>query len=356
MPSKFWDMEKNKQQTDIITENFVSDIRAIIEQGQRQAYAAVGQIAVITYWNIGRRIVEEEQHGAARAQYGIKLIKTIADRLSTEFGANYSERRLRDYRQFYLSFGDLPNWHSRVPNLTWTHFRRIMAVPHPDARRWYAEEASREMWSIRTLDRNISTQYYGRLCAAKREGEQLPKTENIHVDDPKEYIKNPMVAEFLNFKRNTKYSESDLEQALIDNLEQFIMELGRGFAFVERQKHIVTETDDFYIDLVFYNYKMKRFVLFELKTHKVTHADVGQLDMYVRMFDDIIKDSSDNPTIGVLLCTETDTTIAKYSVLHNSEQLFASKYMAYMPTEEELCREIEQQKRFFMEQHGKEEV
>ena len=267
--------------------------------------------------------MEEEQHGAARAQYGTKLIKTIADRLSIEFGANYSERRLRDYRQFYLSFNDLPNWHSRVPNLTWTHFRRIMAVPHPDARRWYAEEASREMWSIRTLDRNIGTQYY---------------------------------AEFLNFKRNTKHSESDLEQALIDNLEQFIMELGRGFAFVERQKHIVTETDDFYIDLVFYNYKMKRFVLFELKTHKVTHADVGQLDMYVRMFDDIIKDSSDNPTIGVLLCTETDTTIAKYSVLHNSEQLFASKYMAYMPTEEELRREIEQQKRFFMEQHGKEEV
>ena len=251
-------MEKNKLQTDMITENFVSDIRAIIEQGQRQAYAAVGQIAVITYWNIGRRIVEEEQHGAARAQYGTKLIKTIADRLSIEFGANYSERRLRDYRQFYLSFDDLPNWHSRVPNLTWTHFRRIMAVPHPDARRWYAEEASREMWSIRTLDRNIGTQYYGRLCAAKREGEQLPKAENIHVDDPKEYIKNPMVADFLNFKRNTKHSESDLEQALIDNLEQFIMELGRGFAFVERQKHIVTETDDFYIDLVFYNYKMKK--------------------------------------------------------------------------------------------------
>ena len=165
-----------------------------------------------------------------------------------------------------------------------------------------------------------------------------------------------MVAEFLGFRRNSKYDESQLEQALIDNLEKFIMELGRGFAFVERQKHIVTETDDFFIDLVFYNFKMKRFVLFELKTHKVTHADVGQLDMYVRMYDDLIKDLSDNPTIGVLLCTETDTTIAKYSVLHNNEQLFASQYMAYMPTEEELRREIEQQKRFFLEQHGREEV
>ncbi|MCM1312077.1 MAG: DUF1016 domain-containing protein [Bacteroides sp.] len=156
------------------------------------------------------------------------------------------------------------------------------------------------MWSIRTLDRNISIQYYGRLCAAKRDGEVLPVIENLNGNDPKEYIKSPVVAEFLNFKRDTKYSESDLEQALIDNLEKFIMELGRGFAFVERQKHIVTETDDFFIDLVFYNFKMKRFVLFELKTHKVTHADVGQLDMYVRMFDDLMKEPSDNPTIGVL--------------------------------------------------------
>ncbi|MCM1501244.1 MAG: PDDEXK nuclease domain-containing protein [Bacteroidales bacterium] len=349
-------MEKNKlQHHDITTDKLIDDIRNIIEQGRKQAYSTVNKIAVLTYWHIGRRIVEEEQHGEARAQYGTRLIKLIADRLSIEFGTNYSDRRLRDYRQFYLNFNDLPIWHSRVPNLTWTHFRRIMAVPHPDARRWYAEEASREMWSIRTLDRNISTQYYGRLCAAKRDGEALPVIENLNGNDPKEYIKSPVVAEFLNFKRDTKYSESDLEQALIDNLKKFIMELGRGFAFVERQKHIVTETDDFFIDLVFYNFKMKRFVLFELKTHKVTHADVGQLDMYVRMFDDLMKEPSDNPTIGVLLCTETDTTIAKYSVLHNSEQLFATQYMAYMPTEEELSRVIEQQKRFFLEQHGKEE-
>ena len=342
-------------QYDMPPEKLIADIRGIIEQGQRKAYAAVGQIAVITYWNVGRRIVEEEQHGAIRAKYGIRLIKSIAEQLSIEFGANYSERRLRDYRQFYLSFNDLPIWHSRVPNLTWTHFRRIMAVPHPDARRWYAEEASREMWSIRTLDRNISTQYYGRRMACVRERLPLPSPD-IEANDPLEYIKSPMVAEFLGFRRNSKYDESLLEQALIDNLEKFIMELGRGFAFVERQKHIVTETDDFFIDLVFYNFKMKRFVLFELKTHKVTHADVGQLDMYVRMYDDLIKDLSDNPTIGVLLCTETDTTIAKYSVLHNNEQLFASQYMAYMPTEEELRREIEQQKRFFLEQHGREEV
>ncbi len=347
-------MEKNNQLQNKTTDKLIDDIRSIIEQGQRQAYSAVNQAIVITYWHIGRRIVEEEQHGEARAQYGKQLIKSIAEQLSIEFGTNYSERRLRDYRQFYLNFNDLPIWHSRVPNLTWTHFRRIMVVPHPDARQWYAEESSREMWSVRTLDRNIGTQYYGRRMACVRENLALPAPD-IESNDPKEYIKNPVVAEFLNFKRDTKYSETDLEQALIDNLQQFIMELGRGFAFVERQKHITTDTDEFYIDLVFYNIKLKRYVLFELKTHPLTHADVGQLDMYVRMYDDLIKDDNDNPTIGVLLCTETDTTIAKYSVLHNSDQLFASKFMTYMPTEEELRRCIEQQKRFFLEQHGKDE-
>ena len=332
--------------------SLVDEIREIIEKGRKEAYAAANQAVIATYWNIGRRIVEEEQSGNARADYGKQLINQLADKLSIEYGNNYTARRLRNYRQFYLCFKDLQIWHSRVPNLTWTHFRRIMAVPQEEARQWYVNEASREMWSVRTLDRNISTQYYGRLCAAKREGNTLPvpvKADN----DPMEYIKSPVVAEFLGFRRDTEYSESMLEQALIDNLEHFIMELGRGFAFVERQKHIVTQTDDFYVDLVFYNFKMKRFVLFELKTHKLMHADVGQLDMYVRMYDDLIKDDSDNPTIGVLLCTDTDTTIAKYSVLHNSEQLFASKYMAYMPTEEELRREIEEQKRFFIEQHGK---
>lgn len=347
-------MEENKLQPIATSNNLIADLRTIIEQGRRQAYAAVNQVAVLTYWHIGQRIVEEEQHGEVRAQYGTRLIKSIAEQLSTEFGTNYSERRLRDYRQFYLNFSDLQIWHSRVPNLTWTHFRRIMAVSQPEARKWYAEEASREMWSIRTLDRNISTQYYGRLCAAKRGDGILPVIENINENDPREYIKNPVVAEFLNFTRDSQYSESELEQALINHLQQFIMELGRGFAFVDRQKHVSTDTGDFYIDLVFYNIKLKRYVLFELKTHPLTHADVGQLDMYVRMYDDLVKDETDNPTIGVLLCTETDTTIAKYSVLHNSEQLFASKYMAYMPTEEELRREIEQQKRFFLEQHGQE--
>ena len=276
----------------------------------------------------------------------------LADQLVPVYGNAFSKRNLDYFRQFYLSFSDLEIVNARVHNLTWTHFRIIMREATPEGRLWYMKEAAEQMWSTRTLERNVSTQYYGRMMASQRESLALPKPA-IEESDPMEYIKNPVVAEFMGFRKDTKFDESQLEQALIGNLQQFIMELGRGFAFVERQKHITTDTDDYYIDLVFYNFRMKRFVLFELKTHKVTHQDVGQLDMYVRMYDDLMKGEDDNPTIGVLLCTDTDNTIARYSVLHGSQQLFAAKYMAYMPTEEELRREIEQQKRFFMEQHGK---
>lgn len=330
----------------------LNDIRQIIEEGRRQAYAAAGQASIATYWNVGRRIVEEEQDGKERAQYGARLIANLAKELTREYGAGYNKRSLEQYRRFYLSFKDLEIANARVRNLTWTHFRIIMRETSPEGRLWYMKEAADQMWSTRTLDRNVSTQYYGRMLASQREALTLPQPE-VLASDPLEYIKNPVVAEFMGFHKAMKFDESQLEQALIDNLQQFIMELGRGFAFVERQKHVTTDTDDFYIDLVFYNFRMKRFVLFELKTHKLTHQDVGQLDMYVRMYDDMVKGKDDNPTIGVLLCTDTDNTIARYSVLHDNAQLFAAKYMAYMPTEEELRREIEQQKRFFLEQHGK---
>lgn len=238
-------------------------------------------------------------------------------------------------------------------NLTWSHFRSIIQVADPKAREWYVKEASEQMWSVRTLNRNIGTQYYGRRMACAREGLTLPSPD-IEASDPLEYIKNPVVAEFLGFRKDSKYDESQLEQALIGTLQQFIMELGRGFCFCLIDRNTFQRTlVIFTIDLVFYNIKLKRYVLFELKTHPLTHADVGQLDMYVRMYDDLVKDENDNPTIGILLCTETDKVMAKYSVLNGSEQLFAAKYMAYMPTEEELSREIEQQKRFFLEQHGK---
>lgn len=338
-----------------VSQKLYTDVRSIIEQGRKTAYAAVNKSIILTNWYIGQRIVMEEQQGRERAQYGSRLIKRLAQKLVPVFGNAYSKRNLDYYRRFYLSFRDIEIVNACVHNLTWTHFRIIMRETSPEGRLWYLKEASEGMWSTRTLERNVSTQYYGRRLAAQRERLALPAPEMVKTSDPLEYIKNPIVAEFMGFKRDTRFSESQLEQALIDNLQQFIMELGRGFAFVERQQHVRTETADFYIDLVFYNYKMKRFVLFDLKTHPMTHADVGQLDMYRRMYDDLVKGPDDNPTIAVLLCTETDKTIAKYSVLNDNENIFAAKYMAYMPTEEELSREIEQQKRFFMEQHAKNE-
>lgn len=347
-------MEDNKPNiiSDTQKNGVIEDLRQIIEHGRSQAYASANQIVIQTYWNIGRRIVEEEQHGEQRAKYGKRLIATLAEQLSPLYGNSYSKRNLEYYRQFYLCFKNLEIVNTCVHNLTWSHIRRIMNEADPKAREWYLKEASEQMWSVRTLSRNIGTQYYGRRMANYREHLTLPKPI-IEENDPQEYVKSPVIAEFLGFRKDSKFDESELEQALINNLEQFIMELGRGFAFVDRQKHIITDTADYYIDLVFYNIKLKRYVLFELKTHELTHQDVGQLDMYVRMYDDLVKDDSDNPTIGILLCTNTDKTIAKYSVLHNSEQLFASKYMAYMPTEEELRRAIEEQKRFFLEQHEK---
>ena len=331
-----------KENNIIISDSLVADVRNIIEEGRKRAFSVAGQVAILTYWNVGRRIVEEEQQGNARADYGKGLIPALADRLTAEYGTGYGRRNLAYYRKFYLEFNDLNILHTHVQNLNWSHIRRILSVSNPEAREWYLKTAADDMWSVKTLDRNISTQYYERRLAAQREDIAMPAPQS--GSDPMEYIKNPMVAEFMGFHRDNNYSESQLEQALVDNLEKFILELGRGFAFVERQQHVVTDTADFYIDLVFYNFKMKRFVIFELKTHKLTHQDIGQLDM--------VKGTDDAPTVGVLLCTDTDSTIARYSVLHDNEQLYAAKYMTYMPTEDELRNEIEQQKRFFLEQHG----
>ena len=285
-----------------------------------------------------------------RAAYGTGLMKNLSESLTPIYGRSYSKRNLDYYKKFYLLFPDAEIVNTRVHNLEWSHVRRILSVTSPEARLWYLENASKGMWSVRELDRNISSQYFERRLASQLpvSASDLPKPSD---KDPFEYIKNPVVAEFMGFHRYSSYSESELEQALIDNLEKFILELGRGFAFVERQQHIVTQTSDFYIDLVFYNFKMKRFVIFELKTHRLSHQDIGQLDMYVRMYDELVKGEDDQPTIGVLLCTDTDQTIARYSVLNDSDQLFAAKYMTYMPSEEELRREIEQQKEFFRLQH-----
>ncbi len=261
-----------------IPKEFISDVRNIIDNGRQQAFTAASAISLNTYWNIGRRIVEEEQKGNIRAEYGSRLIAGLAEDLRHEYGASYNKRNLEHFRKFYLLFNDIQIVNEFVHNLTWTHIWRLLSVTSPEARLWYMTQASKDMWSTTTLDRNICSQYYERRLAAqrKRYKEALPIAKAPYNDsDPLEYIKNPTVAEFMGFKRNSKFSESELEQALIDNLEKFILELGRGFAFVERQQHIATDTDDFYIDLVFYNFRMKRFVIFELKRIKWDMATSG---------------------------------------------------------------------------------
>lgn len=278
-----------------------------------------------------------------RANYGEQIIA----QLSKELGKGFSKRTLWDYKKFYLTFPNIKDSAHMCAQLTWSHIRLIMRVENTQARNYYLQETAEQHWSVRTLERNINTLYYQRLLASQRKDivvEEMQQKTAEFQQDPYEFIKNPAVLEFLNIPTHYAYNESDLEKNLINNLQQFLLELGKGFAFVARQKHIRTETQDFYIDLVFYNYILKCFVIIELKTDKITHQDIGQLDMYVRMFDDLEKSETDNPTIGILLCTQTDQTIAKYSVLAENKHLFATKYMPYLPTEEELAEEIEHQK------------
>ena len=331
-----------------ISNNYINEIKKILKNARQKAYTAVNSAMVEAYWEIGRRIVEEEQNGKERAEYGKEILQNLSKELTEEFGKGYSYRTLREIRQFYLMFSDFEKWRTVSAKLTWSHFQKVLRVSNEKARIFYLTEAAENMWSVRTLDRNISTLYYNRIVASidKKtvENEMKDKTKKLQAE---EFIKNPVVLEFLDLPTNMSYTENELEKALTDDIQKFMMELGKGFAFVERQQHIRTENSDFYIDLVFYNYILKCFVIVELKTEKLTHQDIGQLDMYVRMYDDLKKQENDNPTIGLLLCTETDRTIIKYSVLNDNKNLFASKYVNYLPSEEELINEIERQKTLF---------
>ena len=338
-----------------ISNNYISEIKKILKNARQKAYIAVNSAMVEAYWEIGRRIVEEEQNGKERAEYGKEILQNLSKELTEEFGKGYSYRTLREIRQFYLMFSDFEKWRTVSAKLTWSHFQKVLRVSDEKARIFYLTEAAENMWSVRTLDRNISTLYYDRIVASidKKivENEMKEKTKKLQAE---EFIKNPVVLEFLDLPTNMSYTENELEKALTDDIQKFMMELGKGFAFVERQQHIRTENSDFYIDLVFYNYILKCFVIVELKTEKLTHQDIGQLDMYIRMYDDLKKQENDNPTIGLLLCTETDRTIIKYSVLNDNKNLFASKYVNYLPSEEELINEIERQKTLFESRNNNE--
>ena len=338
-----------------ISNNYINEIKKILKNARQKAYTAVNSAMVEAYWEIGRRIVEEEQSGRERAEYGKEIIKNLSKELTEEFGKGFGERNIRNIRQFYVLFSDYEKWKSLISKLTWTHIQKVLRVSDEKARIFYLTEAAENMWSVRALDRNISTLYYNRIVASidKKTVEDEMK-EKIKSLQTEEFIKNPVVLEFLDLPTNMSYTESQLEKALTDDIQKFMMELGKGFAFVERQQHIRTENSDFYIDLVFYNYILKCFVIVELKTEKLTHQDIGQLDMYVRMYDDLKKQENDNPTIGLLLCTDTDRTIIKYSVLNDNKNLFASKYINYLPSEEELINEIERQKTLFESRNNNE--
>ncbi len=347
-------MEETNIPTQATVSTLLSDVRSIVEQGLQRAYQGVNVVMVNTYWQVGRRIVEEEQQGEKRAEYGKQIISLLSEDLSKSYSKGFTARDLRSYRQFYLSFKDLEIWHSRVPNLSWTHFRTMLRVTDDDARYWYMREAAQEMWSVRTLDRNIASQYYYRLLQSPKKEEVIAEMKRLTapLQDPRELVKSPVVAEFLGLPSNAAFTETELEKAIIHHLKDFLLEFGKGFAFVAEQQHIRTDENDYFIDLVFYNYLLKSFVLIDLKTTRLSYQDVGQMDMYLKMYDELKRTEGDNPTVGIILCSETDGDVVRYSTLAKNDKLFAAKYLTYLPTEEQLKREIEQQKLLFEQQNS----
>ena len=365
---------------------FIKDLRTIVSAARDTSYRMANIMQVLQNWLIGRRIVVQEQQGRARADYGKHIIELASLSLSEAFGRGFSETQVRNYRKFYLAFSNLliqqtapAEFRSRLASiqqtmpaessdngiampvqLSWSHYERLIRVADPDARFWYMHEAATQQWDYRTLKRNIDSQYYYRLA-------QTPKSQRQEVIDEmcrltadyenekSTFVKNPMLVEFLGLKHREAFTESKLEQAILDHLEHFLMEMGKGYALVDRQMHIHTEDNDYYIDLVFYNYLLKCFVLVDLKTTKVSYEDVGQMDMYLKLFDTYKRPEGDNPTIGIILCSETNADVARFSTLATNKQMYASKYLTYMPSKEVLAREIEQQKEIFRLQNNEEE-
>ncbi len=324
-----------------INNNIYNTIKDILHTARTNTYKQINFIMVEAYWNIGKTIVQEEQSGQDRAKYGKAIIKELSKRLTKDFGKGFSTTNLKQMRQFYIVF---QKGHTLSNLLSWSHYKLIMRIENKEAREYYIKEAVESNWSVRALERQIGTHYYERLISSKDkipvEQEANEKTKNLQLC-AKDIIKDPYVLEFLDLKDNISFREDELESALIDKIQEFLLELGRGFAFVSRQKHIKTQLSDFYIDLVFYNYILKCFVIVELKRGKLTHQDIGQLDMYVNMYDDLEKSDNDNPTIGILLCTQKDNTVVKYSTIKDKDNLFVSKYQMYLPSEQELKDEIE---------------
>lgn len=315
-----------------------AEIRQILIGARQTAYKAVNFAMVTAYWNIGRLIVEDEQQGSTRAEYGKAVLADLSVRLTEEFGKGFTEANLRNMRQFYQCF---PNCYALRSELTWTHYRLLIRVQDEAARQWYMNEAAEQTWSSRQLDRQISVLYYERLLASKdTRPVREEAAQNLSLITPQEFIHDPYVLEFLNLKDYPALRETDIEKTLISNLQEFLLELGKGFCFVARQKRMRYEEEDFYVDLVFYHSILKCHVLIDLKLGKLSHQDVGQMDSYIRMFDDLYKHPDDNPTLGLILCSDKNEAVVKYSVLAEHRQIFASKYLLELPAPEILQREI----------------
>jgi predicted nuclease of restriction endonuclease-like (RecB) superfamily len=329
----------------VTVEGLLEQLRSLILQARQRAFRAVDVVQVRTCWEVGRHIVEFEQGGLNRAVYGAKLLTRLAVRLTAEFGKGFDERNLRHMRAFFRAF---PNWNAVRTELNWTHYRTLLRVEDPRARQWYMVEAAAQNWSSRALERQIGTLYYDRLLASKkRQPVRAEASQKLAAleRNPREFVHDPVVLEFLGLPATGAVLESKLERAIIENLQTFLLELGKGFAFVARQQRISTESKDFYLDLVFYNYLLKCFVLFELKSGELTHQDIGQMDMYVRMYDEQRRGPEDNPTVGIILCARKDASVVRYSILHGNEQIFASKYKLVLPSEEELRAELDREQR-----------
>lgn len=323
-------------------EQLYLSIRNVLIESRKRAYSAVNVEMLYAYWKIGYLIVEDEQKGNKTALYGKAIIEKLSEKLKSEFGKGYDVRNLRNMRKFYLVF---QKWNAVRTELTWTHYRTLLKVQDESARNWYLEEAIKESWSSRQLDRQISTQYYERLLSSQeKDSVKEEANEILSGMDAEDFIKDPYVLEFIDLKDYPALKESNLEQALIDNIQKFLLELGSGFCFVARQKLLRYQDEDFYVDLVFYHSILKCYVLIDLKLGKLTHGDIGQMDSYLRMFDDLYKNEDDNPTIGLLLCSEKNEAIVKYSVLNDGKNLFASKYRFTLPTHEELKKQIENER------------
>jgi predicted nuclease of restriction endonuclease-like (RecB) superfamily len=349
-------------------ESLYREVRSVLEQARASAYRAVNFAMVRTYWQIGRLIVEHEQSGRKRAAYGEAVLQELSRRLTSEFGRGFDVTNLRKMRQFYRMYeirdalrleSDKPKRdavrlvsgleairHKACDELSWSHYRLLMQVENPGAREWYMNEAANQQWSTRQLERQISVLYYERLLASRKKAPVRKEArEKLAAVAPEEFIRDPYVLEFLNLKDYPALRESAVEQGIIDNLQAFLLELGKGFSFVARQKRLRFEEEDFYVDLVFYNYLLRCFVLVDLKVGKLAHQDLGQMDSYVRMFDAHARPAGDNPTIGLILCSKKNEAIAKYSVLTEGRQIFAAKYLKVLPTEEELRIELERERR-----------